>query len=232
MLGQHRHQPEDQRQLAVVRTGEVEAHLAVGQRLGLGDLGVIGAEVRPALVAQQLPGEHHVLRRDRLAVGELRGRIDLEGDVSAVGVGFDRPRQQPVKRERLVVAAREQALDHVAAHLRQRQALHDERVDAVEGAENAVDEPPALGRLWIAIAHPVEARGQRRVAMHGDGVLGRAGARLCKSRGDQRERSEPDRGKERGKRRKQPLTVSIVRVGSGHGSSGRSVEGIAGSASV
>ena len=216
VLRQHRHQPEDQRQLAVVGAGQIEPHLASGERLGLGDLGVVGAEVRPALVAQQLPGKDHVLGRDRLAVGKLRRGIDLERDIGALGVGLDGPRQQAIERERLVIAARHQAFDHVAAHLRQREALHDERIDAVEGAEDAVREPPALGRLWIGIADAVEARGLGRLAVHGDGVLRRAGPRLCISRRQQRERGKSERTKpDRCEARDRPLRQG--RVGS-HGS--------------
>ena len=82
---------------------------------------------------------------------------------------------------------------------------------------------PPLGACRIGVAHPVEARGQRRLAVHGDGVLGRAGPRLCRSRGEQRERAEPERGKRTLQaRRTAAEAVGIVRVGS-HGSSGRSV---------
>ena len=127
--------------------------------------------VRPALVAQELPGKDHVVGGDRLAVGEFRGRIEREGDVGAVGVGFDRAGEQAVERERLVIAARQQALDHVAAHLRQREAFDDERVEAVEGAEHALRQPAALGRGRVGVAGMVEAGGQRRLAVHGDAVL-------------------------------------------------------------
>ena len=55
VLGQHRHQADDQRQFAVVGAGKIEAHRALSRRHRLDHLGVVGAEVRPAAVAQQLP---------------------------------------------------------------------------------------------------------------------------------------------------------------------------------
>ena len=51
MFGQHRHQAEDQRQLAVVGAGEIEAHGQAVERFGLGDLGVILSMVGPAVIA-------------------------------------------------------------------------------------------------------------------------------------------------------------------------------------
>ncbi len=72
--------------------------------------------IGPALVAQELPGKDDVLGGHRLAVGKPRRRIEHEGDVAAFRVGLDRAGDQPVERERLVEAARHQALDHVAAH--------------------------------------------------------------------------------------------------------------------
>ena len=78
MLGEHRHQPEDEGQLAVVAAGKIEAHRALADRLGFGDLGVIGAVVGAAVVAQELPGEDDILGGDGLAVGEFRRRIELK----------------------------------------------------------------------------------------------------------------------------------------------------------
>ena len=151
MLGQHRHQAEDQRQFAVVGAGEIEAHGArVRCASRLGDLDVVGAVVRPAFVAQQLPGEDHVVGRHRLAVGEARRRIEREGDVAALGVGLDAVGEQAVERERLVIAARQQALDHVAADIGGGQAFDDERIEAVEGAEHALHQRPPLGAAGLA----------------------------------------------------------------------------------
>ena len=76
VLCQDRHQTEDQRKFAIVGAGKIETHHARIHSLGFDGLGVIGAEIRPASVAQQFPGKNHVIRRHRLAVGEARRRID------------------------------------------------------------------------------------------------------------------------------------------------------------
>ena len=55
MLGQYRHQAEDQRQFAVAGVTEVEPYRARVGRLGLYDFGIILAMIWTALVAQQGP---------------------------------------------------------------------------------------------------------------------------------------------------------------------------------
>jgi hypothetical protein len=182
VAGEHRHQSEDERQLAIFAAGKVEAHGTLADRFGLGDLGVVGAMVGASFVAQKLPGEDHVLDRDRLAVGEPRRRVEMKGDVAALRVGLDRARDQAIEREGLVVAARHQALDHVATDRRRGDALHDEGIEAVERAEHALHEAPAPGGGGIGIGQPGKARGQRRLAVHGDTVsrfacIGRADGR-------------------------------------------------------
>src|SRR5262249_20832007 len=67
-------------------------------------------------------------------------------------------------------AARHQAFDHVAADRRRRDPLHDERVEAVEGAEHALNETSALGGVRVYVRQPREAFGQRRLAVHGDAM--------------------------------------------------------------
>ena len=151
MLRQHRHQPENKRQFAVVAAAEIEAHGARIERLGLGHFGVVGAVIRTAVIAQELPGKNHVRGRHRRAIGEVRRRIEPEGDVAARIVGLDRTRQQPVKRERFVVTARHQALDHVTAEVLHRETFDDERIEAVERAEHALHQPAALRSIRIGI---------------------------------------------------------------------------------
>ena len=150
VLRQDRHQPEDQRQFAVVGAGEIEAHRERIERLGLGDLGVVLAMVGAALVAQQRPGEQHVLGRDRLAVGEARAGIEAEGDVSPGVVGLDGLGEQAVERERLVIAARHQALDDEAPHLLHGKPAHDQRIEAVEGSGKPQTSRPPLGAAGLA----------------------------------------------------------------------------------
>ncbi len=147
--------------------------MRASSRLRFDDFDVVGAIVRPALVAQQFPGKDHVVRRHRLAVGKARRRIDREGDEAARRVGRDAFGEQAVQRERLVIAAREQALDHVAADIGGGQALDDERIEAVEGAEHALHQLAAFGRRRIGIGRMAEVRAPGRLAMHGDGVSAR-----------------------------------------------------------
>src|SRR5262249_56975586 len=117
-----------------------------------------------AFIAQKLPGKDDVLGGDRFAVGELRGGVEVESDVAALGVGLDRTRDQPIKRKWLVIAASHQALDHVAADRRRRDALYDEGIEAVEGAEHALYQATALGCGGGGIGAARGAPAQRRPA--------------------------------------------------------------------
>ena len=67
-------------------------------------------------------------------------------------------RDQPVEGERLVAAARHQALVDVLAHAGRGDAPDDEGVEAVEGAERAQHEAAALGRVGIDVGKVREAR--------------------------------------------------------------------------
>jgi hypothetical protein len=96
MPGQYRHQAEDQRQLAVVGAGEVEPHGERVDCLGLGDFRIILAMVGASLVAEQGPRKQHILGEHRLAVGETRLGIEMEGDIAPAVVGFHPPGQQAV----------------------------------------------------------------------------------------------------------------------------------------
>ena len=167
---QYRHQRDDQRQFAVAAFGKIEPHGARIENLGLGDLGIVGAVIRPAVIAQKLPREGDVLGGDRRAVGKMRRRIEREGHEAARIVGVDGARQQAVERERLVIAARHQALDHVAADRLHREALDDHRIEAVEGAEHALDQPAALGRVGVGIGKRDKAVSHGRFAVHGDSM--------------------------------------------------------------
>ncbi len=188
MLRQDRHQAEDQRQFAVVAAGEVEAHGARIETLGLADLGIIGAVIGPAVIAQQLPGEHDVVGRDRRAVGKMRRGVEPERDVAPRVVGLDRAREQAVEREGLVIAARHQTFEHVAADRLHGEALDDERIEAVERAEHALHQRSALGRVGIGVGRGDKILRHGRGAMHGDGVGGRVG------RGRRHQGEHGDRG--------------------------------------
>ena len=116
--------------------------------------------IGPAVVAQKLPREHHVLGGDRRAVGEMRRRIEREGDVTPRLVGLDGPRQQSIERERFVIAARHQALDHKAADRLHGETLDDERIEAVERAEHALDQPAALWCVGVDIGQRLKSSGR------------------------------------------------------------------------
>src|SRR5262249_2262745 len=151
VFGENRHEPEDQRQFTVAALGKIEAHRPLADNFGLADFDVILAVVVPTLVAQEFPREDHVLGRDRRSVGEARRGVKREGDVTARCIGLDCLRHQAVERERLVIAARHQALDHVAADGGRGKSLDDERIEAVESAEDAPRYASALwsGRIYI-----------------------------------------------------------------------------------
>ena len=80
-------------------------------------------------------------------------------------------RQQGVERERLVIAAREQAFDLIAAQVRRRDAAHDQRVEAVEGAEHAMYQLAAFRRARIGVSGRQEVRPPGRLAVHGERVM-------------------------------------------------------------
>ena len=170
MARQNRHQAEDQREFAILRATEIEPHRQWIRRLCLGYFRIICAVIRAALVAQQSPGEQYVGGGDRLAVGKARPRIEMKGDVASRLVGLDASGEKPIKRKGLIVAACHQAFDRKAPDLLNGQSAHDERVEAVEGAENALHQPSALWRIGVGIGHMRESGGQRRFAVHGDRV--------------------------------------------------------------
>ena len=168
---QHRHHRQDQRQLAVVGAGEIEAHGQVVGRVGASDQGVGGALRRQALGLQQVEGEEDVGGDDLRAVGEMRRRIEMEDDPVARVVGLDRLGDEAVKGEGLVGRTRHQRLVDVADQaLRRRQGLDVIGVEAVEGAEIGEREPAALGGVGVGVGQVVESGRQRRRAVHGDGA--------------------------------------------------------------
>ena len=94
----------------------------------------------------------------------------MEGDGAAVLRNLDAFRNQSVECERLVAAARHQALVHVLANVTGGHAPDDESIEAVEGAERTQHEPAALRGGGIGIGKMLEPRRMLRRSMHGDGV--------------------------------------------------------------
>ncbi|MNT40037.1 hypothetical protein D3C72_1763290 [compost metagenome] len=84
MLGQHLDLAEDQRQLAVARVLEIEAHALVVLGLHLGHVGVVMAIHGVAVLDQGVEGEHHVRGRYRFAVVEARLGVQVEAYVAVV----------------------------------------------------------------------------------------------------------------------------------------------------
>ena len=77
----------------------------------------------------------------------------MEGDIAPRVVGLDALGQQAIEREGLVIAARHQAFDHKAPDLLNGEAPDDQGIEAVEGAEQAPDQPAALRRIGIGVGH-------------------------------------------------------------------------------
>ena len=90
-LRDDRHEPEDQRQLAVRRLGvEDEAHRARIGPFDLPHLVVIEPVVGPALLLQRLPREDHVVDRDRAAVVECASGLKVKvTDERSSGTSID-----------------------------------------------------------------------------------------------------------------------------------------------
>ncbi len=125
---QNRHQANDERQFAIVGAGKVEAHRALADDLRFHNFGVISSVIRPPFVAQQFPGKDDIIRRHHFAIGKPRRLINCKGDKAARCVSRHAFREQSVEGERLVIAARKQALDHITADICCGQTFHNERV--------------------------------------------------------------------------------------------------------
>jgi hypothetical protein len=167
---QDRHQPEQQRSLAVARQSEGEAHAAVADLLGRRHLAVVRAVIEPALLLEERVAEQNVLGRNRTSVGEPGFGPEVERDERAIGGELDALRNQAVERERLVAAARHQALEHVLAQARRRDAPVDEGVEAVEAAQHAENEAAAAGSVRVHIGKVADPGGMLWCAVHGKGV--------------------------------------------------------------
>ncbi len=111
-----------------------------------------------------------------MPVGEPRLRVEIEGDRGAVLGHLDGLGDQAVERERLVEPARHQALDRQVADAVGGDALDDERIETVEGAEGAEHETAALWRVRVHVGEVREVRRLLGGAIKGDAVH-RLGAR-------------------------------------------------------
>ncbi len=94
----------------------------------------------------------------------------MEGDVAPDVVGLHALGQQAIQRESLVIAARHQAFDHKASDLLHGEAPDDQGIEAVKGAEKALQQPAAFRRIGIGVGHMGEIGRQGGRAVHGDSV--------------------------------------------------------------
>ncbi|MNP09081.1 hypothetical protein D3C76_1011720 [compost metagenome] len=175
MLGQHRQLSEDQRQFAVVAVLELEEHRERIFGDHVGDVAVITAVHRRAILDQGLEAENHVFGAYRMAVMEARFGPQVETHPIVVRRFFDLAGDQAIFRERFIQALPGQGVvdqvDVVSRH-----ALADERVEAVETAEPGLAEFPALGCVRVDVIEVFEVgRVFRRLVVQGQGML-RGGA--------------------------------------------------------
>ncbi len=97
----------------------------------------------------------------------------MKGREGAVGIGVHALGDQAVERERLVLRASHQGLEHHGAEpLGCRTCLEVIGVETVEGAEQAQSQSAALRRVRVGVGEVREAGRERRRAMHGDGPAG------------------------------------------------------------
>src|SRR4029077_6363313 len=89
------------------------------------------------------------------------------GHETARGIGGYALGEQAVERERLVIAARKQALDHIAAHIRRGQSFDNKRVQAVESALYPLRQLSAFRCGRVRISWMGKAGAPRWLAVHG-----------------------------------------------------------------
>jgi hypothetical protein len=200
MPGQYRHQGEDQRQFTVRRTAEIEPHRERIEHFGPCDLGIILAMIGTSLVAQQSPGEQHVVGEYGLAIRETSFGIEAEGDVTPGIIRLDGFGQQAIQREGLVNATRHKALKHEPSFERKPpDLLHgdapdNEGVEAIESSEHAFHQPAALRRIGIGVGHMGEIGRQGRRTVHRDRVA-LAGLRRTGEHGRKQDEGERNCGR-------------------------------------
>src|SRR4051812_21588702 len=100
-----------------------------------------------AVIPKQSPRKQHVFSEHGLAVRKTRPGIKVESDVGSRVVSVYAFRQQPIKRKSLIIAPRHQAFDHIAPDLLHSEALYDQRIDAVEGAEQPLHNTAPFRRI-------------------------------------------------------------------------------------
>ena len=110
VLGQHWQLAEDQRQLAVVVVLEPEQHPQRVFGNHFGDVAVVLAVERGAILDQGIEGEHHILGAHRVAIVEARFGAQVETHPAIVRGFLDLAGDQAVLGERLVLALTHQGV--------------------------------------------------------------------------------------------------------------------------
>ena len=160
-----------------------------------------------ALGLERIESPDHVVRGDRAAVVEARLGPQGEDHERAVLGHLDRLGDEAVFAERLVLARDHEGIEG-EAHPARGDALQDEGVEAVVGADRGLVHLPALGGVRIGVVEMGEAGLVLHRAMHGDPGPYEVGI-VSRSRGPREKRQQ---GYDRG---------SHI----GHGDSGHEVKG-------
>jgi hypothetical protein len=200
---QHHHGREDERQLAVVRAGQVESDRVVVLDVDLDNLPVGLPRVRAPPGLQKIPGKCHVAGGHRPSIREFRLRIELELDIGAIIGRIDRGGEEGVERKGLVRRATHQRVEDESVDPCGRGTVYDERIDAVEAALHGIDDAAAFGSVGIGVRERLEIRRKRRRPVHRDG---RARLGACSARCGQRGNEDCSRA---GKYRHQELRAAI-----------------------
>ena len=190
MLGQYRQLAENQRQFAVVGVLELEQHLQRVFGDHFGDVGVVLAVQRGAVLDQGVEREHHVVGAHRMAVMEARFGAQVEAHPAVVRGLFDLAGNQAVFGERFILALAHQGVVDNADVLG-RHAFVDERVEAVEAAEAGLAEGAPLGRIRVDVVEVLEVGGVLGwLIVKGERVL-RCGQRGKAQAGEQQAACQP-----------------------------------------
>src|SRR5262249_26379366 len=160
----------------IVCAGEIETNCERVGRLRFHHLCIIGAEIGPTFIAEQLPRKNYVSRSHGPAVRKTCGRINREGHETTRGVGSNAVSKKSVQRERLVMTAAGQTLDYVTRHIGWWPPFDDKRVEAIEGADDALPKLATLGRCRVDVGRMVEIWAPSGLAMHSQSVRGGLGA--------------------------------------------------------
>ena len=158
VLGKHHKVADDVRQFAVAGLVEREHHLMIGDLCRLGHVGEV-AIVDLAVLLHHVEGPDHVFGGDRLPVVPAGLGIDAVGRRRIVVGIFEGVRDEAVAGARAVRRLLHQRVVEDAAEPRQtgrRGAAHDERVEAVEGADRYRVECSALRSVRIDVVVALE----------------------------------------------------------------------------